>query len=129
MLKKLKLTVEKSQLSNLKIMKTCVKCKKVCYQEKDVVKCHTCAYWIHDKTSCYNFTSKYGNCCLNCYYTQMSNVEDDKNQGIINTNHRKYNADDDDISEFHTNVNSDNSEGRSKTQTVISESCNTIFNK
>ena len=59
----------------------------------------------------------------------MSNVEDDNNQGEMNTNHRKYNADDDDISEFHTNVNSDNSEGRSKTQTIVNESCNTFFNK
>ena len=59
----------------------------------------------------------------------MSNTEDDNNQGKINTNHRKNNADDDDISEFHTNVNSDNAEGCSKTQTVVSESCNTFFNK
>ena len=59
----------------------------------------------------------------------MSNIEDDNNQGKINTNHRKNNADDDDISEFHTNVNSDNAEGRSKTQTVVSESCNIFFNK
>ena len=59
----------------------------------------------------------------------MSNIEDDNDQGEINFNHRKYNADDDDISEFHTNVNSDNSEDRSKTQNVVSESCNTFFNK
>ena len=59
----------------------------------------------------------------------MSNVENDNHQGEINTNHRHYNADDDDISEFHTNVNSDNSEGLSKSQTVVSESCNTLFNK
>ena len=59
----------------------------------------------------------------------MSNVEDDNNQGEINNNHRNYNADDDDKSEFHTKVNSDNSEGRSKTKTVVSESCNKVFNK
>ena len=59
----------------------------------------------------------------------MSNVEDDNNQGEINTNHLKYNTDDDDISELHTTINSDNSEGRSKTQTVVSESCNKFFNK
>ena len=59
----------------------------------------------------------------------MSNVEDDNNQREINTNHLKYNTDDDDISELHTTINSDNSEGRSKTQTVVSESCNTFFNK
>ena len=46
----------------------------------------------------------------------MSNVEDDNNQGETNINHRNYNADNDDISEFHTNVNNDNSEGRSKTK-------------
>ena len=71
-LKKLKLTVEKSQVSKLKIMKTCVKCKKVCYQEKDIVKCRTCAYWIHNNTSYFNITLKYGKCCPNCYY--MINV-------------------------------------------------------
>ena len=59
----------------------------------------------------------------------MPNIEDDNNQGEINTNHRKNNAYDDDISEFHTNVNSDNAEGRSKTQTVVSEFYNTFFNK
>ena len=59
----------------------------------------------------------------------MSNIEDDNNQGEINTNHRKYNADDDDISEFHNNVNSDNPEERSKTQTVVTESCNKVFIK
>ena len=42
----------------------------------------------------------------------MSNIEDDNNQGEINVNHRKYNADDDDISEFNNNVNSDNSKDR-----------------
>ena len=70
---------------------------------------------------------KYGKCCPNCYYTQRSNVEDNNKQGEINTNHRKYNADDDDISEFHNNDNSDNSEELSKTQTIVSESCNTLF--
>ena len=62
-------------------MKTCVKCKKACYQEKDIAKCRTCAYWIHDNTSCYNIILKYRKCCPNYYYTQMSNVEDDNNQG------------------------------------------------
>ena len=57
-LKKLKLTVEKSQISYLKFTKTCVKYKKVCYREKDIVKCRTCTYWIHDNTSCYNITLK-----------------------------------------------------------------------
>ena len=33
----------------------------------------------------------------------MSNVEDDNNQGEINTKHRNYNADNDDVSEFYTN--------------------------
>ena len=110
------------------MFKTGVKYRKACYKEKNIVKYRTCAYWIHDKASCYNFTLKYGKYCLNCYYTQMSNVEDDNNQGKINGKHRKYNVDDDDIWEFHTNVNSDNSEG-SKTQTFVSESCNTFFNK
>ena len=59
----------------------------------------------------------------------MSNIEDNNNQGERNTNYRKYNPDDNDILEFHTNFNNNNSEGRSKTQTVVSESCNIFFNK
>ena len=129
MLKQLKLTVEEAQVSDLNFLKTCAKCKKQCYQEKDIVKCRTYAYWIHDNASCHNITLKYGKCCPNSYYTQVSNVKYDNNQGEIITNNRKYNADDDDISEFHNNVNSDNSEECSKTQTVVSESCNTFFNK
>ena len=50
----------------------------------------------------------YGKCCPNCHHTQISTAEDDNNQGEINVNHRKHNADDDDISEFNINVNSDN---------------------
>ena len=45
----------------------------------------------------------------------MSIVEDDNNQREINVNHRNYNADDDDISDFNTHLNSDNSEDRSNT--------------
>ena len=97
----------------------CAKYKKEFYQEKDIVKCGTCAYWIHDNTICYKFNLKYGKCCLNCYYTQRSNIEDDNNQGEINTKHRKYNADDDDILELHNNVNSDNSEDRSRIQLLL----------
>ena len=128
-LKQLELTVEEAQLSDLPFLKTCAECKKECYQEKDIDKYRTCAYWIHDNTRCYKLNFKYGKCCPNCYYNQISNIEDDNNQGEINTNHRKYNADDDDISEFHNNVNSDNLEERSKTQTVVSESCNTFVIK
>ena len=83
-----------------------------------------CSYW-----SCELKTSLSGKCCPNCNDNHISNVKDDNNQGEINTNHRKYNADDDDISEFHNNVTSDNSEEHSKTQTVVSESCNTFANK
>ena len=71
----------------------------------------------------------YGKYCPNCYHAQISNVEDDDNHGEINVNHRKYNDDDDDISEFNTNVNSDNSKDRWNIQTVVNESCNTCFNK
>ena len=70
----------------------------------------------------------YGKYCPNCYHTQMSNVADNNNQGEINVNHRKYNAEDD-ISEFNTSINSDNSEDRSNTQTVVSESYNIFFIK
>ena len=72
---------------------------------------------------------KHGKSCQDSYHTQMPIVEDDNNQGEINVNHRKYNADDDDISDFNTHLNSYNSEDRSNTQTVVSESCNTIFKK
>ena len=129
-LKQLKLTVEETQVSDLPFLKTCAECKKECYQEKDIVKCRTCAFWIHDNTSCYKLNLKYGKCCPSCHYNHISNVEDGNNQGEINTNYRKYNGDDDDdISKFHNYVNSDNSEERSKTQTVVSESCNTCVIK
>ena len=73
---------------------------------------------------------EYGKCCSNCNDTHISRyVEDYNNPGEINTNYRKYNADDDDILEFHNNVTSDNSEEHSKTQTVVSESCKTFANK
>ena len=40
----------------------------------------------------------------------MLNIENDINEGDINVNQRKYDAGDDNISEFNTNINSDNSE-------------------
>ena len=58
---------------------------------------------------------KHGKSCQDSYHTQMPIVEDDNNQGEINVNHRKYNADDDDISDFNTHLNSDNSEDNSNT--------------
>ena len=128
-LKQLKLNVEEARVSDLPFLNACAECKKECYQEKDSFKYHTCAYWIHDNASCYKLNLKYGKCCPNCHYNHISNVEDDNNQGEINTNHLKYNAYDDDISEFHNNVNSVNSENRFKTQTIDSESCNTFVIK
>ena len=65
-LTKLKLTIDEGLVANLTFLKTCAKCKKECYQEKDIVKCRTYAYWIHDNTSCYNITLKYGKWCPNC---------------------------------------------------------------
>ena len=52
-LRQLKLTVEKGRVADLPFLKTCAECKKECYQEKDIVKCRTCVYWIHDNDSCY----------------------------------------------------------------------------
>ena len=72
---------------------------------------------------------KHGNSCPDCYHTQISINEDDNNQGEINVNHQHYNADDDDISGCNTQLDSDNSEDRSNTQTVVSKSCNTFFMK
>ena len=128
-LKQLKLNVKEARVSDLPFLNACAECKKECDQEKDSFKYHTCAYWIHDNASCYKLNLKYGKCCPNCHYNHISNVEDDNNQGEINTNHLKYNAYDYDISEFHNNVNSVNSDNRSKTQTVDSESCNTFVIK
>ena len=107
-LKQLNLTIEEAQVSKLPFLKRCTECKKECYKEKDIIKYRTCAYWIHDNAR-RKFNLKYGKCCPNCYYNQVSNVENDNNQGEINTNNRKYNPDDDNISEFNNNVNSDNS--------------------
>ena len=108
-LKQLILTVEEGRVADLPFIKTCAEYKKECYQENDIVKCRTFTYWIHDNDSCYKFNLKCGKCCTNYYNNQMSKVEDDNNQGEINTNNRKYNPDDDNISEFNNNVNSDNS--------------------
>ena len=73
---------------------------------------------------------KHGNSCPDCYHTQISINEDDNNQGEINVNHQHYNADDDDdISGCNTHLDSDNSEDRFNTQTVVSKLCNTIFKK
>ena len=129
-MKQLKLTVEEAKISGLPFLKTCAECKKECYQEKDIVKCRTCSYWIHDDSRCYKLNKEYGKCCSNCNDSHISNyIKEHNNIEEINNNSRIYNADGDDISEFHNNVNSDNSEERSKTQTIVSESCNTFVIK
>ena len=58
-LKQLKLTVEEARVADLPFLKRCAECKKECYQEKDIVKYRTCAYWIHDNARCYHFNLKY----------------------------------------------------------------------
>ena len=129
-LRQLKLTIEEGRVADLTFLRTCAECNKECYQEKDIVKCRTCTYCIHDNASCHKLNTEYRKCGSNCNDNYTSNyVEDYNNLGEINTNHRKYNADGDDISEFHNNVTRDNSEEYSKTQTVVSESCNTFANK
>ena len=105
------------------------KYKKACYQEKDIVQCCSCDYWIHNNINCYDNIMNYGKCYLNCHHTEMSNVEDNNNQGEINNNYRTYITDDDDISEFNIKNNSDNSEDRSNMKSVVSEFCNTFFIK
>ena len=80
---------------------------------KYIIKCCSFDYSIHDNIRCYHIVLKHGKICPNCYHTQMSNIEDDNNQRENNVNHRKYNADDDGISDFNTNLSSDNSEDRS----------------
>ena len=125
----MRLTFEETKVAYLKHFQIYAKCKNTCYQEKDIVQCCSCDYWIHNNINCYDNIMNYGKCYLNCHHTEMSNVEDDNNQGEINVNHRKYNVDDDDILEFNTNVNSDISKDRSNIQTVVNESYNTCFNK
>ena len=79
-LKQLRLTVEKAKVSDLIFFKTCAKCKKACYREKDIVQCYFCDYWIHNNISCYNIILKYGKYCPNYllsysdrnYYRQQS---------------------------------------------------------
>ena len=66
-LKQLKLTVVEGRVADLPFLKTCAEWQKECHQEKDIVKCRTYAYWIHDNGSCYKFSLKYGKCCTNCY--------------------------------------------------------------
>ena len=120
-LRQLKLTVEEGRVADLTFLRTCAECNKECYQEKDIVKCRTCTYWIHDNASCYKLNTQYGKCCSNCNDNHISNyVEEYNNLGKINTNHRNYNLDGDNISEFHNDVTTDNSEECSKKQTVVS---------
>ena len=59
----------------------------------------------------------------------MLNVEDGINEGDLNINHRKYDAGDGNISEFKTDINSDNSEDHSISQTVVSQFFLTAYNK
>ena len=66
-LTKLKLTVDKGLVANLTFFRTCAECDKECYQEKDIVKCRTCTYWIHDDASCYKYNEQYGKCCSNFF--------------------------------------------------------------
>ena len=80
-LKQLKLTVEEGRVADLSFLRTCAECNKECYQEKDIVKCRTCTYWIHDNASCYKLNTEYGKCCPNCNDNHISNIEDDNNQG------------------------------------------------
>ena len=56
----------------------------------------------------------------------MLNNEDDISEGHINVNHRKYDAGDDNMSEFNTNISSDNSEYHSISQTVLNQLCLTV---
>ena len=90
-----------------------------------------CAYQIHDDTSCYTYNEEYGKCCSNCHKENLQYLHERHNYVGDFSNRREYNKDGDEIPEFHHSYNSDpnpddNSEERSKTQTVVSESCNTF---
>ena len=123
------LNIEEGQ-AELIFFRTCAECDRECYQENNIVKCRTCSYWIHDDARCYKLNDDYGKYCSNCNNSLISNNHKEHNNiEEINNNSRIYNADGDDISEFHNDVTSDDSEVHSKTQTIISESCNTFANK
>ena len=142
-LTKLKLTIDEGLVANLTFLKTCAECKKECYQEKDIVICRMCAYWIHDDDvpigftnvdSCYTYNEDYGKCCSNCHKEYLQYRHERFNYVGDFSNRREYNQDGDEIPEFHHTYNSDpnpndNSEERSKTQTVVSESCYTFADK
>ena len=120
-MKQLKLIVEEGWVADLTFLRTCAECNIECYQENDIVKYRTCTYWIHNNASYYKLNTQYGKCCSNCNDNHISNyVEEYNNLGKINTNHRNYNLDGDNISEFHNDVTTDNSEECSKKQTVVS---------
>ena len=92
------------------------------------MKCLSCDFWIHNNDQCNN----YDNYCPNCYQTKMSNDKTSNDEDVINTedvniNHQSYSTVCDNISEFNYHIDSDNSEQRSITQTVLSLQCNSAY--
>ena len=79
-LKQLQLTVEEGRVADLTFLRTCAECNKECYQEKDIVKCRTCTYWIHDNVSCYQLNTQYGKCCSNCNDSHISHYLEEYNK-------------------------------------------------
>ena len=65
-LKQLRLTVEEKKITDFEFFKTCSKCGKACYQEKNIVQCFCCDFWIHNNVNC----CIYGKCCPSCYQTR-----------------------------------------------------------
>ena len=92
---------------------------------------YVCLLDSHDDASCYKYNEQYGKCCSNCHEGHLQYLHNRSNYIGYFSNRREYNEDGDEIPEFHHSYNSDpnpndNSEERSKTQTVVSESCNTF---
>ena len=103
----LKLTVDVGLVANLNFFKTCKECDKECFEEKDIVKCRTCAYWIHDDASYYTYNEEYGKCCSNCHEGHLQYLHERSNYIEDFSNRREYNQDGDEIPEFHHSYNSD----------------------
>ena len=83
-----------------------------------------CEYWIHKSIDCCQ-TEDGVNYCLFCFKILKNLPNDDNTRHVNDVILRTASIDDDVITEF----NNDGSEGAFITQTVISESCKSVFSK
>ena len=132
---KLRLSIDMVEASELPFFLICLKCRQSCNNIDTIIPCGgwndvlcekvSCEYWIHKSTDCCQ-TGYDVNYCSSCFIILKSLYKDDNTRPENNVIIRTASIDDDDmITEF----NSDGSEGASITQTVISESCKSVFGK